>query len=126
MGREFEGQDWEKFARKQEEFAQRMAVQGEEIAERMARMQAQMPLVETRCDGEDTPTRSWTDENGRQRIVICERAIERHALRSAVFGLRQARASISVNRELDAEVRADILEDLDKEIERIERENRES
>jgi beta-lactamase regulating signal transducer with metallopeptidase domain len=85
-----------------------------------------MPRVIERCDeGSDGVTQT-VDDKGKHTIVICERAIERHALRSAVFGLRQARASIAGNRELDAEVRNDILEDLDKEIERIERENRES
>jgi hypothetical protein len=119
MAKRYQGRDWEEFAEKQAE-----------MAIRMAELHKTAPIVETDCDGDDkdTTTRSWTDKDGRQRIVICERNIERmaarsaeQALRGAAMGLRQARSSIASNRQIDAEIRDEILEDLDEEIQRIER-----
>ena len=81
------------------------------------------PRVIQRCDeGADGVTET-TDDKGKRTIVICERRIESHARLGALSGLRGARAMIAGNAQLDGEVRDDILNDLDREIERIEREN---
>lgn len=128
LGKRFEGEDWEVFVRRQEEFAQRFAEQfgrhGEQMAERGARMAALAPLVEERCDGSGAATSSFTDQDGRRRIVICQRAIERQAHAGAVTGLRSAREAIARNSAIDAATRDEILKDLDGEIRRLERENR--
>jgi bla regulator protein blaR1 len=66
------------------------------------------------CSDEDgTTVRS---DNGGQQVVICNRQFARYAS----LPLRSARESIANNREIDAEVRNDILRDLDEEIVRIE------
>ena len=87
---------------------------------------ARAPRVIQRCDeGADGVTET-TDENGKKTIVICERRIEGRARLGALAGLRGARAMIAGNAQLDGEVRDEILNDLDREIERIERENADS
>ncbi|HYD25636.1 MAG TPA: hypothetical protein VEB68_12655, partial [Croceibacterium sp.] len=84
------------------------------------------PVVINSCDeGDEGVTRSTTDD-GRQRIVICQRQIladARQALQGARSGLRIARETIARNREISDEVRREVLQDLDREIERIERED---
>ena len=76
------------------------------------------PLVVESCDeGNQGVSRSTTDD-GRQRIVICQKRINA----GARSGLRQAREAIARNREMSDEVRREVLRDLDQEIERIERE----
>jgi hypothetical protein len=76
------------------------------------------PVVIESCDeGSQGVTPSTTDD-GRQRIVICQKRINA----GARSGLRQAREAIARNREMSDEVRSEVLRDLDKEIERIERE----
>lgn len=75
------------------------------------------PEVIVNCD-ENVPARSSTTADGRPQIVICNKLMNRFASSS----LRNARNSIANNPEIDAEVRNEILRDLDEEITRIERE----
>lgn len=103
------GEDWAQWAQQHQAQALAMAEQ----ARRMA------PEVVHDCDGNDSPVRSSRTENGRTRIVICERRVNRMARSS----LRNARESIARNPEISDEVRREILEDLDVEIERIERDD---
>lgn len=77
------------------------------------------PEVVHDCAEGDNPVRSTRTEDGRQRVIICNVQINRMARSS----LRNARNAIAQNREISAEVRNEILEDLDEEIERIEREH---
>jgi beta-lactamase regulating signal transducer with metallopeptidase domain len=76
-----------------------------------------IPEVIESCDGNPTTvTRNEITPDGRQRIIVCDRVAKRQAL----GGLRSARASIATNRQMDPDVRADVLEELDSEIKRIE------
>jgi beta-lactamase regulating signal transducer with metallopeptidase domain len=70
------------------------------------------------CDDDDGPN-VVTSEDGNNRIVICNRMVQRNVFNS----LRSAREQIASNRQISAEVRNEILEHLDEEIERIERED---
>lgn len=108
-GEEF-GRQWEQWG---EQFGQQ-AFAWSEQARRAA------PEVVHSCD----PDEPQVTADGRSRVVICQRDVERRALASARAGLRGARAAIAANRALDEEVRREILRDLDEEIERIEREGR--
>jgi beta-lactamase regulating signal transducer with metallopeptidase domain len=84
-----------------------------------------MPEIVERCDS-DEPVSHTTLPDGRKRIVICQRAIERQArdsMRHALGGLRQARGTIAHNTEMSASVRAKVLAELDTEIARIEAEH---
>jgi hypothetical protein len=84
-----------------------------------------MPEIVERCDS-DEPVSHTTLPDGRKRIVICQRAIERQArnsMRHALGGLRQARGTIAHNTEMNASVRAKVLAELDTEIARIEAEH---
>ncbi|MGX7895536.1 M56 family metallopeptidase [Tsuneonella sp. HG222] len=103
-----------------EELAKRGEALGErhrQLALRFADIDKHMPLVEANCDkagGEGS--RSWTDEDGRKRIVICRR----NMVAGAAMGLRQARNAIANNRDMSPEVRDEVLRELDSEIVRIE------
>ena len=70
------------------------------------------------CNSADRPARTRRTADGRQQIVICDKVVNQFARAS----LRNARASIANNPEISTEVRTEILRDLDREIERIERE----
>lgn len=141
------GQDWDRWAeqygRQWEKWGESYAEAQEQRAERQAEGQARRaeaqehraqalaqaaqarsqawayaaPEVVVNCD-EDVPARSSTTADGRPQIVICDKRINRFARSS----LRNARNSIANNPEIDAEVRNEILRDLDEEIARIERE----
>jgi hypothetical protein len=90
----------------------------------MADAHRDMPEVVERCDS-DQPVSHATLPDGRKRIVICQRAIERQAhgaRRHALGGLRQARGAIAHNPEMSASVKAEVLADLDQEIARLEAE----
>ena len=90
----------------------------------LAEAHRNMPEVIERCDS-DEPVSQSTLPDGRRRIVICERAIERMAegaVRQALGGLRQARNAIARNTEMSASVKAEVLDDLDQEIARLEAE----
>ncbi|MXO58673.1 hypothetical protein GRI89_03840 [Altererythrobacter salegens] len=124
MAKEYDSEKWQKFAERQAKMAEKQAEMAAKLAEKhleFAWNEADVPLVEERCDGEGTTTKNWTDDSGRKHIMICERAIERMATRSAAMGLRAARDSIARNREMSADVRDEVLEELDAEIQRIER-----
>jgi len=99
-----------------EQWAEQHRSQALAMAEQARRM---APEVVHSCD--ENESRRTTTADGRPRVVICQREIEFAAARS---GLRNARNAIARNREISAEVRREILEDLDEEIERIERDNR--
>lgn len=75
------------------------------------------PEVVQSCD--DDERRRTTTADGRPRVVICPRETQQIARSS----LRFARDSIAGNHELSAEIRREVLRDLDAEIERLEREN---
>jgi beta-lactamase regulating signal transducer with metallopeptidase domain len=108
----------------------KMARDGHKMALAMADMRAHMPIVSRDCDkagGE--MTRSWTDNDGREHVVICERRVreqaqagEREALMAkgqAAMALRDARAAIAEAREMTDSVRQEVLADLDREIARL-------
>jgi hypothetical protein len=99
--------DWEKLAKEQRQFAL-----------------AHVPEVSSDCDkaGEDG-ARSWTDDSGRQHVVICQRIIREHARMAqgqASMGLRMAREAIAHNDAISASVRDQVLAELDQEIVRLE------
>jgi len=108
------GKQWEKWG----EEHQAEALAWSEQAQRNA------PEVVHSCDpAEQART---TTEDGRRRIVICQNVIarERTEARSkaqALAGLRRNRAAIADNQSMDQDVRDDVLENLDRAIERIER-----
>jgi hypothetical protein len=89
------------------------------------------PEVSTDCaQAGGSMTRSWTDSDGRQHIVICEREIRnsadiqaRMSETHARMGLRQAREAIAANGAMSASVKQEVLADLDREIARLEAEH---
>jgi bla regulator protein BlaR1 len=101
------GKQWEQWAEQHGE----QALAWSEQARRAA------PEVVHSCDVNEPRVTA----DGRTRVVICQREIERRAYAGAQAGLRQARNAIASNRAIDDEVRREILEDLDEEISRIER-----
>lgn len=115
---EFEAR-MEEFGREMEEwgkkFGEEYAAQAEAHALAWSETARRAPEVVRSCD--ESEMRKTQTADGRNRVVICERQIELIARNS----LRQARNAIARSREIDAEVRAEILADLDEEIERIER-----
>jgi hypothetical protein len=101
------GAQWERWAEEHEGQALAWAEQARRAA----------PEVVHSCDENE----SRVTADGRPRVVICQREIERQAYAGAHAGLRQARTAIATNQAIDEEVRREILQDLDEEIERIER-----
>lgn len=101
------GVEWQRMAREQRSFAL-----------------AGVPEVSTECDkAGDNGTRSWTDDSGRQHVVVCERIIRRNADMAeaqARMNFRSAREAIAHNNEISATVRDEVLAELDKEIARLE------
>lgn len=115
--------EMEKWSREMEDwgekFGEQYAAQAESYALAAAEAGRHMPEVVESCDaGERART---TTADGHPRIVICEREIEAMANAGALAGLRGARASIAHNSQIGEDVQREILEDLDDEIERIER-----
>jgi bla regulator protein BlaR1 len=99
-----------------EEYGERYAEQAQALAEQARR---DAPEVIHSCDGDPkTVTRHERMADGRQKIIICERVAKRQAL----GGLRSARNTIARDRQIDPEVRDEVLHELDEEIERIENE----
>jgi beta-lactamase regulating signal transducer with metallopeptidase domain len=82
------------------------------------------PEVSTDCDkAAGSASRSWTDDSGRQHVVICERIIRdraRMAQGQALLSLRGARNMIAGNSDMSASVKQEVLAELDKEIARLE------
>src|SRR5690606_32678945 len=61
-----------------------------------------VPQVIQRCGGNPTTvSRSEVTSDGRQRIIVCDPVVKRHAL----DGLRNARATIAGNGQMDPDVR---------------------
>jgi hypothetical protein len=88
---------------------------------------AHVPEVSSDCDkaGSDG-ARSWTDDGGRQHVVICERVIRDHAQMAqgqALMGLRMARNAVAGNSAISESVRQEVLRDLDQELARLQSEH---
>lgn len=117
------------FEAKMEQWGAKMEAWGEKLGEEYAKqaeahafawsqdVERKVPVVVHSCAGNpQSVTRTETTDDGRQKIVICERVAQRQALR----GLRSARETIARDRQIDPEVRDEVLQELDEEIERIE------
>jgi beta-lactamase regulating signal transducer with metallopeptidase domain len=94
-----------------------------EVAEAMAEARAEMaensdrmPRIETRCDGDQT-VQQRTDNQGRQVVVICRRAVQA----SAAMGLREAQRTIRETPGMSADQRERIVNELQDQIDRMER-----
>ena len=114
---------FEEMARDFEKRGAEFEVMAREHEGRALAMAARAPRVIQRCDEGTESVTETVDDSGKKTIVICERRIEERARLGALGGLRGARAMIANNRELSASVRDEILQELDSEIARIEREN---
>ncbi|HSQ96268.1 MAG TPA: M56 family metallopeptidase [Croceibacterium sp.] len=109
---------------------QKMAKDHQKMALAMSDMRAHMPQVSNDCDqaGGDV-SRSWTDNNGREHVVICERRIREQAQMGqheaqmaqgqALMALRDARTTIATTKDMSDSVRQEVLADLDREIARL-------
>lgn len=75
-------------------------------------------VVESDCDGDHTSTSVGAD--GTRVVKICRTEIMAEALE----GLRQARAEIAGNRQMDPEIRNRVLRELDQQIDRWKRDAR--
>jgi beta-lactamase regulating signal transducer with metallopeptidase domain len=111
---EFEAK-MEEFGRQMEAWGKKLGEQYAAEAEATALAARNAPEVVQSCDENDR--HPALAENGRPRVVICQRKVEL----AARTGLRSARDAIARNRAISDEVRAEILRDLDGEIARIER-----
>lgn len=99
----------------------RQALEGVPTAAEIRRMVPDV-AVEHRCQGrEPVSSTETTTVDGRQRVrvMICNKAIERDARRSALKGLQEARRDISREANLSPEIRTRILADLDRDIARM-------
>lgn len=112
--------EWQKMAAGQQRFALALA--------------DNVPDVSNDCDKtEGSASRSWTDNDGHQHIVICERIVRDQArmaehmslngMDHARMGLRQARDAIAGNDEMSDSVKREVLADLDREIARLDAEH---
>jgi hypothetical protein len=118
MGKQWEKKaaEWQKMAKHQEAFA--------------LAMRDKIPEVSSDCaQANGSASRSWTDKDGRQHVVVCERVIRdeaqigqrmaQQAQGHAMMSLRQARETIASNDELSDSVKREVLVDLDREIARL-------
>jgi beta-lactamase regulating signal transducer with metallopeptidase domain len=112
------------FEARMEEFGRQMEAWGKKFGEQYAAQATAQatalaarhaPEVVQSCD--ENEQRQALTEDGRPRVVICQRQVEL----AARTGLRSARDTIAHNRAISDSVRAEILRDLDREIARIER-----
>ncbi|HLV06411.1 MAG TPA: M56 family metallopeptidase [Croceibacterium sp.] len=110
------------FAERMEEFGRAMEEWGEALGERYAAQaeawaeaaERNAPEVVESCDPKvRLEARS---QDGRPRVVICRRDVQL----AASSGLRSARVAIAGNGHISADVRAQIVEDLDRQIARME------
>jgi len=112
--------EWQKIAKDQQRFALAFA--------------DNVPEVSSDCGKtEGSASRSWTDDKGRQHVVVCERIVRDQAqmgqhmalmgMNHARMGLRQAREAIAANSDMSASVKQEVLADLDREIARLEAEH---
>jgi beta-lactamase regulating signal transducer with metallopeptidase domain len=113
MGKQWEKKaaEWQKMAKHQEAFA--------------LAMRDKIPEVSSDCaQANGSASRSWTDKDGRQHVVVCERVIRdeaqigqrmaQQAQGHAMMSLRQARETIASNDELSDSIKREVLVDLDK------------
>jgi beta-lactamase regulating signal transducer with metallopeptidase domain len=118
MGKQWEKKaaEWQKMAKHQQAFA--------------LAMRDKIPEVSSDCaQANGSASRSWTDKDGRQHVVICERVIRdaaqagQHtalmAQGTALTALRSARETIARTTDMTDAVRQEVLADLDKEIARL-------
>ena len=70
-----------------------------------------MTRIEANCSGSD-PVVEKTTKSGKKVTVICESAITANAL----LGLREARKGIAADKQLDAQIKAEVLRGLDEAI----------
>jgi hypothetical protein len=118
MGKQWEKKaaEWQKMAKHQQAFA--------------LAMRDKIPEVSSDCaQANGSASRSWTDKDGRQHVVICERVIRdaaqagQHAALmaqgTALTALRSARETIARTTDMTDAVRQEVLADLDKEIARL-------
>ena len=108
------GKEMEKWG---EEWGEKYTAQMEAHAEAWAEAGKHVPEVVQSCDEDER--RRTTTADGRPRVVICQRDYTQAARSS----LRVARESIAHNRSMSEEVRREVLQELDAEIERLERED---
>lgn len=110
------------FAERMEEFGRAMEEWGEALGERYAAQaeawaeaaERNAPEVVESCDPKvRLEARS---QDGRPRVVICRRDVQL----AASSGLRSARVAIAGNGHISADIRAQIVEDLDRQIARME------
>lgn len=87
---------------------------GRRIGEMTARM---APRIEMSCD-DDAAVGETTGEDGRRVLRFCRKTVTH----GAVSGLRAARAAIAANDQMSAETRNEVLDKLDREIERLDNE----
>jgi bla regulator protein blaR1 len=87
---------------------------GHRIAEMTARM---APRIEMSCD-DDAAFGEAKGEDGRRVFRFCRKTVTQ----GAAGGLRAARAAIAGNEQMSAETRKEVLDKLDREIERLESE----
>ena len=104
-------------AERQREQAAQQREQAQARAQAWADAARYVPAVVQSCDEDEK--RRTTTADGRPRVVICPRDMKQIARSS----LRFARNSIAHNPEISDDVRTEVLQDLDEELERIEREN---
>jgi hypothetical protein len=104
----------EEFDRKMEEWGERYGEYYAAQAQAWEQAARDAPEVVQSCD--ESEQRRTVTEDGRPRVVLCQRKVEL----AARTGLRSARDTIAHNRSISDEARAEILRDLDREIERIE------
>ena len=69
-------------------------------------------LVEMKCEGDDIASEK-TREDGTKVVMICKSKV----MAEALSGLKEARAEIAQESDMDAETRAEVLRALDKQIE---------
>ncbi|MBX7515413.1 M56 family metallopeptidase [Qipengyuania sp. GH38] len=86
------------------------------VAQAVAHAMAAVPEVIEKCVYPDQPVTTKVKSNGKTVMYVCETAGDRIAL-SAIRGARKA---IAKDRSLNAEIRAEILRDLDEEIAELE------
>ncbi|KWV93126.1 M56 family metallopeptidase [Erythrobacter sp. YT30] len=97
--------------RELEELPQRLEMEMAEIGE--VRGGPTRTLVKMECDATtDDVATTTTDENGVTVTKICQKRVMVHAL----TGLKEARKAISMNEEIDAKTRKDIVKELDQQI----------
>lgn len=73
------------------------------------------PRVVMECKDDDQPVTTRVDADGTTTMFVCESYGDRVALKS----LKQARDTIARNRHMSSEVRAEVLDSLDEEIEQL-------